>query len=56
MIILKKLTQNNVYKQTEYLTFFVSLQQQELLAKQRLHFSSNRRSGLTGFPKTDAKS
>ncbi|MDB5121525.1 MAG: hypothetical protein JWN56_2743 [Sphingobacteriales bacterium] len=32
--VLKKLTQNNVYKQAEYLTFFVSLQQQELLAKQ----------------------
>lgn len=29
-IILKKLTQNNVYKQTDYLAFYVTLQQQEL--------------------------
>ena len=29
-IILKKLTQSNVYKQTDYLTFLVTLQQQEL--------------------------
>lgn len=32
-IILKKLTQTNVYKQTEYLTFLVTLQQQELQLK-----------------------
>ncbi len=31
--ILKKLTQANVYKQTEYLTFLVTLQQQELQLK-----------------------
>ena len=31
--IIKKLTENNVYKQTEYLTFLVTLQQQELLIK-----------------------
>jgi outer membrane protein TolC len=33
-IILKKLTQSNVYKQTDYLTFLVTLQQQELQMKQ----------------------
>lgn len=33
-IILKKLTQGNVYKQTEYLSFLVTMQQQELLVKQ----------------------
>ena len=32
--VLKKLTQSNVYKQTDYLTFLVTLQQQELLMKQ----------------------
>lgn len=32
--VLKKLTQNNVYKQTDYLTFLVTLQQQELQMKQ----------------------
>jgi outer membrane protein TolC len=32
-VIMKKLTQNNVYKQTEYLTFLVTLQQQELQLK-----------------------
>ena len=32
-VILKKLTQTNVYKQTEYLTFLVTLQQQELQLK-----------------------
>lgn len=31
--ILKKLTESNVYKQTEYLTFLVTLQQQELQIK-----------------------
>ena len=34
-IILKKLTQQNVYKQTDYLAFLVTLQQQELLVKQQ---------------------
>ena len=32
--ILKSLTQNNTYNQTDYLTFHVSLQQQQLLARQ----------------------
>ena len=32
--ILKKLTQNNIYKQTDYLTFLVTLQQQKLAMKQ----------------------
>jgi len=32
--LLKKLTQDNVYKQTDYLTFFVTLQQQQLTASQ----------------------
>ena len=32
--ILKKLTQSNVYKQTDYLTFLVTLKQQELLLTQ----------------------
>ena len=32
--ILKKLTQNNVYKQSDYLAFLVTLQQQALLIKQ----------------------
>ena len=34
-IILKKLTQANVYKQVDYLTFLVILQQQELQVKQQ---------------------
>ena len=33
-VILKKLTQGNVYKQVDYLSFLVTLQQQELLMKQ----------------------
>ena len=33
-IILKGLTQNNTYKQSDYLTFYVSFQQQQLIAKQ----------------------
>jgi outer membrane protein TolC len=33
-VILKKLTQGNVYKQVDYLSFLVTLQQQELLIKQ----------------------
>ncbi len=33
-IILKKLTQSNVYKQADYLAFLVTLQQQDLLVKQ----------------------
>ena len=38
-IILKRLTQNNVYRQTDYLAFLVTLQQQELALKQiRLQF------------------
>ncbi|MDP4211624.1 MAG: TolC family protein [Bacteroidota bacterium] len=32
--ILKKLTQANIYKQTDYLTFYVSLQQQQLTVRQ----------------------
>ncbi|MBA4168321.1 MAG: TolC family protein [Chitinophagaceae bacterium] len=32
--ILKKLTENNVYRQTDYLTFLVTLQQQELATRQ----------------------
>jgi len=32
--ILKKLTQNNVYRQTDYLTFLVTVKQQELQLKQ----------------------
>ena len=32
--ILKKLTQSNVYKQADYLTFLITLQQQDLLVKQ----------------------
>lgn len=32
--ILKKLTQNNIYKQTDYLTFLVTMQQQRLAMKQ----------------------
>ncbi|HTE24996.1 TolC family protein [Flavitalea sp.] len=32
--ILRKLTENNVYRQTDYLTFIVTLQQQELVIKQ----------------------
>jgi hypothetical protein len=32
--ILHKLTENNVYRQTDYLTFIVTLQQQELVMKQ----------------------
>ena len=32
--LLKRLTQSGVYKQTDYLTFYVSLQQQQLLVKQ----------------------
>ena len=32
--ILKKLTQSNVYKQADYLTFLITLQQQNLLVKQ----------------------
>jgi outer membrane protein TolC len=33
-IILKKLTQNNIYRQTDYLTFLVTMKQQELQLKQ----------------------
>jgi outer membrane protein TolC len=33
-IILKKLAQNNVYRQTDYLTFLVTMKQQELQMKQ----------------------
>jgi outer membrane protein TolC len=34
-VILKRLTEKNVYRQTDYLTFLVTLQQQELTAKQQ---------------------
>jgi outer membrane protein TolC len=33
-IILRKLTENNVYRQTDYLTFLVTLKQQELAVRQ----------------------
>ena len=33
-VLLKKLTQQNVYRQTDYLTFFVTLQQQALTLRQ----------------------
>lgn len=33
-VILNKLTQNNIYRQTDYLTFLVTLKQQELQIKQ----------------------
>ena len=33
-VILKKLTQNNIYRQTDYLTFLVTMKQQELQMKQ----------------------
>ncbi len=33
-VILKKLTQNNIYRQTDYLTFLVTMKQQELQIKQ----------------------
>ena len=40
--ILKKLTQKNVYRQTDYLTFLVTYQQQELTAKQqRIQFQND---------------
>jgi outer membrane protein TolC len=40
--ILKKLAENNIYRQTDYLTFFVTLQQQELQMKQlRIQFQTN---------------
>ena len=32
--ILKRLTENNIYRQTDYLTFLVTMKQQELLMKQ----------------------
>lgn len=34
-VILKKLTEKNIYRQTDYLTFLVTLQQQQLTAKQQ---------------------
>jgi len=40
--ILKKLTEKNVYRQTDYLTFLVTLQQQQLAAKQQqIQFQNN---------------
>jgi outer membrane protein TolC len=40
--ILKKLAENNIYRQTDYLTFFVTLQQQELQVKQlRIQFQAS---------------
>jgi len=40
--ILKRLTQNNIYKQTDYLTFLVTLQQQKLAMKQAgIQYKSN---------------
>lgn len=35
-VILKRLTEKNVYRQTDYLTFLVTLKQQQLTAKQQL--------------------
>ncbi len=41
-VILKALTQNNVYRQTDYLTFLVTLQQQALTLKQiRIQFQND---------------
>lgn len=40
-LLLKKLTQNNVYKQVDYLTFLVTLKQQELQMKQNGIDASN---------------
>ncbi|MFB6456880.1 TolC family protein [Chitinophaga sp. Hz27] len=41
-VILKKLTQTGTYRQTDYLTFLVTLQQQELLLKQlRAQYQNN---------------
>lgn len=40
-IVLKRLTQQNVYKQTDYLSFLVTLQQQELQMKQNQITASN---------------
>ena len=67
-IILKKLTQKNVYKQTDYLTFLVTLQQQELQMKQNQILAFNDKAALNYFsgivstdsvkllePKLDAK-
>lgn len=40
--LLKKLTRSNIYKQSEYLTFLVTLQQQQLLVKQaELQFNND---------------
>ena len=40
--ILKTLTEKNVYRQTDYLTFLVTLQQQDLLSKQlRIQFQND---------------
>ncbi len=43
---LKKLTQNNVYRQTDYLTFLVTLQQQEIAKNQALLQLQNGIAGL----------
>ncbi len=41
-VVLKKLTENNVYRQTDYLTFLVTLQQQELSVRQQsIHFQND---------------
>ena len=41
-LLLKTLTERNVYRQTDYLTFLVTLQQQELAVKQaNIQFQSN---------------
>lgn len=55
--ILKKLTQKNVYKQTDYLTFLVTLQQQELQLKQNQIFAYNNiaiLNYLSGIVSTDS--
>lgn len=39
--LLKQLTRSNIYKQSEYLTFLVTLQQQQLIAKQAALQSQN---------------
>lgn len=56
---LKKLTQSNVYRQTDYLTFLVTLQQQELALKQaqiQLQYDYGTLNYLCGIVDTNAVS
>lgn len=56
-LILKKLTQNNVYKQVDYLIFLVTMQQQELQMKQNQIEALNNIAGLNylaGIVSTDS--